>query len=248
MWGYNVPLSVTEAIGEAKSVEEIEIVAESFLNGIGFDRMAFHLAHSGPHSDRLIVLICNYPKAWLQTYFDNNYIYHDLIQQRSIKSVVPFEWRRLAYDAVSETTMAMFEEAAQHGVADGFSVPLHSAMTQGVFSVIPHGSFEERTRALSQGAGAVTMLAHVIHDRVLTLVEPEKGAGIARAATLTPREKECLMWLSSGKSGAEIGQILKISTNTANQHIHTCMEKLSASTRAQAAVRGVLMGIVRPVE
>ena len=248
MWSYGIPSSVAESLRSAGSLDDMQATAVSFLAAIGFDYMAFHLARRGPHSGDPIAIVSNYPKAWLHRYIACDYIYHDPVHHRSLTSVQPFEWREMGLDAVSQTAIAMFEEAAVHGIADGFSVPLHSPTTQGSFSVVPHGSFDERTRALAMGAMAVTSLAHIMHERALKLVQGTADAKSPRAKSLTARERECLIWLASGKTGAEIGQILKISHDTANQHINACMTKLGALTRTHAAVRAVMLGIVQPVE
>jgi DNA-binding CsgD family transcriptional regulator len=56
----------------------------------------------------------------------------------------------------------------------------------------------------------------------------------SRPQGLTPREREVLSWAARGKSAAQIGEILRITKRTANEHIQNAMRKLGAQNRTQA--------------
>jgi DNA-binding CsgD family transcriptional regulator len=51
---------------------------------------------------------------------------------------------------------------------------------------------------------------------------------------LTPRERECLAWIASGKTDWEISQILAISRQTVHGYVQSALSRLGARTRAQA--------------
>jgi DNA-binding CsgD family transcriptional regulator len=53
---------------------------------------------------------------------------------------------------------------------------------------------------------------------------------------LTPREREVLAWAARGKSAWEIGEILRITKRTVNEHVRTAAQKLGATNRTQAVV------------
>jgi DNA-binding NarL/FixJ family response regulator len=63
---------------------------------------------------------------------------------------------------------------------------------------------------------------------------------------LTVREREIVTWVSSGKSSADIAQILGIAERTVNFHIEKVMRKLNVATRTQAAVACVRRGLLDP--
>jgi DNA-binding NarL/FixJ family response regulator len=63
---------------------------------------------------------------------------------------------------------------------------------------------------------------------------------------LTDRETEVLTWAARGKSSADIAVILDISERTVNFHMDNAMRKLSVATRVQAAVKCVMLGLIRP--
>ena len=52
---------------------------------------------------------------------------------------------------------------------------------------------------------------------------------------LTPREREVLNWIAYGKSNAEIGRILGISSATVSKHLERIYPKLGVENRTAAA-------------
>ena len=53
---------------------------------------------------------------------------------------------------------------------------------------------------------------------------------------LTERQAEVLHWVTKGKRDEEIGLILCISTQTANNHVQAILRKLRVKTRSAAAL------------
>lgn len=74
----------------------------------------------------------------------------------------------------------------------------------------------------------------------------ESGVEIAlsRALSVTPRESEVLLWLSRGKSNADIAEILGVSPRTVNKHLEQIYKKMGVENRT-AAVRIVMQIIER---
>jgi len=52
---------------------------------------------------------------------------------------------------------------------------------------------------------------------------------------LTPREEQILFWIAGGKSNAEIGKILGISSATVGKHLEHIYPKLGVENRTAAA-------------
>jgi len=67
-----------------------------------------------------------------------------------------------------------------------------------------------------------------------------------RELILTPREREVLLWAAKGKTGWEIGQILRLSERTVTYHVENARAKLGASSRAHAVVKAVTLGLIAP--
>ena len=60
---------------------------------------------------------------------------------------------------------------------------------------------------------------------------------------MTEREIEVLTLVAAGKSNIEIAERLFISSKTASVHVSHILDKLSASTRTEAATIGVRLGL-----
>jgi DNA-binding CsgD family transcriptional regulator len=61
---------------------------------------------------------------------------------------------------------------------------------------------------------------------------------------LSDRERECLAWVSEGKTTDEIALILGVSSNTVNSYVTHAIQKLSASNRAMAIATAIRSGIL----
>lgn len=88
-----------------------------------------------------------------------------------------------------------------------------------------------------------------LHPRVTRqLVTGEAGPPPARAEHLTEREKMVLHWLIRGLSNREIARKLSLSRGTVKIYVSNILGKLQVSTRTEAAVRAVQLGLEPPDE
>jgi DNA-binding NarL/FixJ family response regulator len=70
-------------------------------------------------------------------------------------------------------------------------------------------------------------------------------AGATEGARLTRREQETLLLLVEGKTNQAIGNELHISEKTVEKYIKAIFEKLNVSSRVEAAVMAVRLGLVK---
>ena len=73
---------------------------------------------------------------------------------------------------------------------------------------------------------------------VLPTAQPVAGA------PLTPRQQEILRLLSAGHSYEQIGLALDLSVNTIRSHLRTIYDRLGASTKVEAVMIGVELGLI----
>lgn len=73
---------------------------------------------------------------------------------------------------------------------------------------------------------------------------PQLLTGTATQDPLSDRERECLYWVSEGKTTDEVAVILGVSSNTVNSYIAHAIQKFSASNRAMAIATAIRSGII----
>lgn len=73
---------------------------------------------------------------------------------------------------------------------------------------------------------------------------PGVVAAVAGQNPLTERERECLFWVSEGKTTDEVALILGVSPNTVNSYVTHAVRKVSASNRAMAIASAIRSGYI----
>jgi DNA-binding NarL/FixJ family response regulator len=116
-----------------------------------------------------------------------------------------------------------------------------------------HGARAARTRVTEMRAEARRMAVSTGQERLLRLLDqvaaPPAGEPNGRggrdgraAAGLTPREVAVLRLLAAGSSNKEIASRLKITENTAANHVRSILLKTGAANRTQVAMLAVSRG------
>jgi DNA-binding CsgD family transcriptional regulator len=142
--------------------------------------------------------------------------------------------------------------AAALAQATGFGALIHRASTLTAWAAHlgtgADGGADARARAAQMRAEARRMAVSSGQARLLRLLDqidtPEQrdcrpGPDAAR---LTPRELVVLRLLAAGSSNREIASRLKISENTAANHVRSILLKTGAANRTQAALLAVSRG------
>ncbi len=138
----------------------------------------------------------------------------------------------------SETEMMHLAYAK--GVRTGVNVPITVA---GVPAKVIVSFFSGRSASelgeLEDSLAILFYLAHSLYDGLARHLESEHRTGSPR---LTPRERECLLWVARGKTATEMAVIMGLSVATVRDHIKSMRGKLGASTRAEAIARAAALG------
>ena len=139
-------------------------------------------------------------------------------------------------------------------IADGFALPTillvddpHadlalSALRAGASAVLARRSdADELLAALSAVSAGLVVLDASVRD---TLAPAATVARAAPAEPLTDRERQVLAMLADGLSNRRIAEKLAISENTVKAHVAAILAKLGATTRTEAVIAGVRLGLV----
>lgn len=86
----------------------------------------------------------------------------------------------------------------------------------------------------------LAMIANLAHQKLRRVsAQPNKAD-----SPLTERERECLVWTSSGKTSVEIARILGLSEHTVNHYLNNAARKLDAVNRTQAVALAIRQGFI----
>jgi len=211
---------------------------------LGFSSVMYAALPSKHANIETSFLQSNYSKAWRQRYESERLHYVDPTVQHCMSSVLPLVWQPDAFKPSEQ--MAVYEEASGHGIRSGITFPMHGC--NGEAGLISFAS------DMNPGPAFNAELTHYMAD--LSLVRDyafESSLPFLRAHSaaepvphLTRRELEVLKWVMAGKSSWEISRITDCAEATVNFHISNIRQKFNVSTRQQALVKAIALGIINP--
>lgn len=120
-------------------------------------------------------------------------------------------------------------------------------------SLLSDGQSESGLRLLSQAADGLRRLGAVGDADRAAATLGELGAGRRKGSArgrpgygdqLSPRESEVVRLVARGQSNREIAEMLVLSRQTVEGHVHSAMRKLRVSSRTALAVTAVKAGII----
>jgi DNA-binding CsgD family transcriptional regulator len=191
--------------------------------------------------DTEFVSVGNIPSAFEDVYVDIEAWQRDPVMQHLRRRSVPILWNQSTY--TREGAGDLWEQQAAFGFRTGIAMALH----------LPEGNHfvlgVDRDQPLPADEDELTrIVAHLqlfaVHAQdaaFRVLVSPEH-----RPVTpnLTPRELEVLRWTMEGKTAWEVGAILGISERTAVMHVSNATHKLGCTTKHQAVVKALRLGLI----
>ena len=164
----------------------------------------------------------------------------DPLARHAIDEEAPFYWRALMQrNDVHLAVTNWIEQAGKHGCHSGLTIPVHGpAGACDVFHLSCRKSAGTSDRAaLLTGSGIAFVASTRLRDIDALNVQLR-----AKGPALSLRELEVLRWCKEGKSYAEIGMIVGISSKTVEFHIANAMRKLGVNHKITAIIAAVKQG------
>lgn len=99
----------------------------------------------------------------------------------------------------------------------------------------------------ASSVGSIDAVVLVRHHMTVSYAVEQFFAATRRQnaqAVLSERERECLLWVSEGKTTDEVAVILGVSSNTVNSYVAHAIQKFGASNRAMAIATAIRSGII----
>ncbi|WP_193369932.1 helix-turn-helix transcriptional regulator [Pelagibius marinus] len=250
--------SYVEALSGARSTAEIGAKLESVLKGMGFKSFAY--VHVRPplgkklrsfvppgsrSGNQVHEFLSTLPGPWVDHYLSQDYGDLDPTLQAAVSRLMPFQWREIGVrNDLSNGQRKVLNEARDHGVKDGATIPIHGPDSGlSTLSIVGGGGEREFQDAYQRSYRDLVWLAINTHEAFLNLAESAPDLGRVR---LTDRERDCLVWTARGKTAWEVGQILSISEETVLFHLKNVTRKLGVFSKHHAVVKAVIQGYIVP--
>ncbi|MEJ0002964.1 MAG: LuxR family transcriptional regulator [Pararobbsia sp.] len=203
----------------------------------GFPSVLFGLKASKAARYDAAWVATNYAPAWRERYEKSALHLVDTTVAHALHRLRPLVWDQRTFKTGAESQF--YEEAAGFGLKSGITFPIHGP--KGEFGMLSLAT--DQTFAWDEMQAAVASLSWM-RDYVFE-ISSNFVAGRVQQLTqspLTPRESECLKWLTTGKTSWEIAKILICSEATINFHISNIIKKLGVYSRQQAVVKSLKEG------
>lgn len=214
-----------------------------FANELDFGLVNAALVVDRPGKDALFVAVGNTPPEFADASASVELSKRDPVLQRMKRESTPFMYDQDFYRR--EGAADLWERQAQYGYRTGVAVALHLAQSQHfLLGFDRERPLPKRDEALTQMLANLQLVAVHAQDAALRLLGVQaKDEDVPR---LTDREKEILRWTMDGKTAWEVGQILQVSEHTVNFHMRNATRKLDASSKHQAVLKALSLGLIQP--
>lgn len=184
-------------------------------------------------------IICSWPAELVNRYDENSFLKRSPILARLKKSVTPFRF-----------DMTTIPENERHGPVEK-AVELFTSfnMTRGVYFPV-HDVLGNRAAVVLSGDRdpaeinemlQLSMISTLLYERISQLQYADEKP----SEELSEREVECLILTSSGRTSAEISEILSVSEHSVNHYLNRAAKKLGTSNRTQAVAKALRIGLIR---
>lgn len=186
---------------------------------MGFNHFALAYDRRGS-AEPASLLVHNYPDAWAKVYVGFDLGGADPVRRAGERSITGFRWGELGdYIPLTRGDRQMLDVGREYGLADGYTVPRHlpgEASGACSFVLHPQRELQDEMLHIAEIIGAVA----IVTARKLIGAVPPKGR-----ATLSERQRECVLWTARGKTAAEVAVILGIGEETVVQHLKTARDR-----------------------
>lgn len=228
-----------EASKRATDLIELGSLFEQTISDMGCTHFACTSNVDPLHPPSGAVGVSNYPSVWAHRFSAKKYQLIDPIYKACQTRLTPFMWSDRQWRAVlSAEQLNVLNEAAEVGLGDGFSIPIHCTEGFPASCSIVFG----REELDSASINTIHLMSVYLYESALRI---KLAPSPYRKPILTPRQRQCLEFAARGKSDWVIGRLLNISESTVHFHFGLVLKRLRVATRTQAIVKALFLGEIR---
>ena len=234
-------LDYIEKASQATSSDELGELLAAELKPLGFENFVFVETVQGEIQD---VVWAKLPDGYANEYMSRNWRQIDPVMRHAMSTGHAFAWEKtLRTETLSYPQRDFMGASAELGVQGGVTAAIHG----------PGGRAD--LLSLSMRDGVETPPVDLVEIHVLlfhawlrrSVLRPagrQPVKPIPAAPRVSPRERECLLWLKEGKTNWEISEILGVSEKTAEFHVRNLMRKFGADSQLGVVVAALHRGAV----
>lgn len=188
-------------------------------------------------------LLSGWDEEWFERYTSGNYVHSDPIIHKCVSSIEPFTWEKAVTNRrLGAKAQRIMNEAQEFRMFYGFSVPIHSI--HGHQAIVTFGS--EHYELSEHDESSLHMIAIYAHAQLRKMKQTMLKENFPREATrVTPRERECILWASDGKTNDDIAELMSISRRMVEEHLARAGDKMMTCGKAHLVAESIRHGIIR---
>jgi len=232
-----------EQVSQASDFASFRQGLIDFANDMDFGLVAGVLAieHRGPGAKNEYVTVSNTPAAFLEAFNDASHARRDPVHCHLMKNSAPLIYQQELY--VKAGAGDLWEMQAPFGYRTGVAVsvhmPGHRRFLLGVDREAPLPTDPVQLNRMIADLQLLAVHAQDAAARLLVSTRPK-----AAKPSLTPRQLQILQLTREGKSAWVVGTVLGISENTVNYHMKQLFRELNVSTKPQAVLKALELGLL----
>jgi DNA-binding CsgD family transcriptional regulator len=233
-----------QSVLEVRTRDEFRSEVVRFAHELGFNTVSATVVFDHSLRESEFDTVDNTPEAFHEVFQNQSNWRRDPVMQHCKRHSVPIIWDQTTY--VASGAADMWEEQAQFGYRAGIALALHMPEGRHFFLGVDRDKdLPGEAPALTRIVADLQLFAVHAQEAAWRVVMPKVPATSSSTTHLTPRELECLRWTMDGKTAWEVGAILSVTERTAVLHISNAMRKLDCSTKHQAVLKALRLGLIR---
>lgn len=237
----------SEALSRIESPEAAWTAFDAHVRDLG-GASAIYGFFSDPRGQPLSAQIrafSSHPEEFSRLYLQEGFIDHDplahycMVEER--KALVWGDVRAEHY--ATPKTHIVAHAQIDVGMKYGITMPLRDASARrlgGIGIALDVDCEKARDDLLAGNQKTFELISALFHARVMD------ADMVRQVYTLSPRERECLLWASTGMTNKEIAFRISISEKTVEHHMKLAAVRLDARNRTHAVARALIFDLIFP--
>jgi len=233
----------------ANSLADLGESLAMIVQRIGFRHFVFRGRYLQIRSGLREIRLDNCPAGWFDYCSEHGVVTApDPMHHRAMQEATPVLWR----DWVSHYPN-YFAAARKFGLVTGVTHSVYGPLgDHSSISFMKGVGGIEAEREIANALSECQLIACYAHRTVARAIANGPDTGNPRAPlpgsapTLTERERECLTWVATGRTAAQVATTLSLSEATIIYHLSKARRKLEAANSRHAVSKAISLKLIAP--